>query len=87
MASSDKMVAGNLYSCVWRTNQWNHQTGNWDRGWDMLLFLGIETIHRDDGVEIRNYRFHDIVTNDNVLMDEYLVQHCEEIKGGSNERN
>ena len=61
------MTAGLLYSCQWRTNQWNHDNNSWDRGWDMLLFIGIETINRDDGVVINNYRFHDIVNNKSVL--------------------
>ena len=73
------MKAGLLYECKWRTNQWNHDTNSWDRGWEMLLFIGIETIHRNDGVVISNYRFHDIIKNKSVLMDEGLVHKCKEI--------
>ena len=73
------MTAGLLYSCKWRRNQWNHDNSSWDRGWDMLLFIGIETINRDDGVVINNYRFHDVVNNKSVLMDIGLIRHCKEI--------
>ena len=79
------MTAGLLYSCKWRTNQWNHNDSSWDRGWDMLLFIGIETINRDDGVVINNYRFHNIVNNKSVLMDIGLIRHCREIKGDYHE--
>jgi hypothetical protein len=53
----------------------------------MLLFMGIETIHREDGVDIHNYRFHDIVNNETVLLDIGLTRYCEEIKGDSHECN
>ena len=79
------MTAGLLYSCQWRTNQWNHDNNSWDRGWDMLLFIGIETIHRTDGVVIENYRFHDLVNNESVLTDKGLIRYCKEIKGDSHE--
>ena len=79
------MKAGLLYSCQWTTSQWNHDNNSWDRGWDMLLFIGIETINRDDGVVINNYRFHDIVNNKSVLMDIGLIRHCKEIKGDYHE--
>ena len=79
------MTAGLLYSCQWRTNQWNYDNNSWDRGWDMLLFIGIETINRDDGVVINNYRFHDIVKNESVLFDESLALKCKEIEGDYHE--
>jgi len=75
------MTAGLLYECHWRTNQWNYDNNSWDRGWDMLLFIGIETIHRKDGVDIHNYRFHDVIKNESVLMDKGLIRYCKEIKG------
>jgi len=81
------MTPGLLYSCQWRTNQWNHDNNSWDRGWDMLLFIGIETINRDDGVVINNYRFHDIIKNESFLMDQSLAYKCKEIKGDSHERD
>tara|TARA_B100001250_G_scaffold380215_1_gene371501 strand:+ start:577 stop:822 length:246 start_codon:yes stop_codon:yes gene_type:complete len=79
------MTAGLLYKCKWRTNQWNYDNNSWDRGWDLLLFIGVETINRDDGVVINNYRFHDVINNKSVLMDQGLIKHCEEIKGESHE--
>jgi hypothetical protein len=81
------MTVGQLYSCKWRTNQWNHNNSSWDRGWDLLIFLGIETINRDDGVVINNYRFHDIIMNRSVLMDRTLVYRCKEIKGDYHEHD
>ena len=79
------MTEGLLYSCKWRNNQWNYDDNTWDRGWDLLLFIGVETIHRADGVVIDNYRFHDIIKNKSVLMDKSLIRHCKEIKGDSHE--
>ena len=79
------MTAGSLYKCRWRTNSWNYENNSWDRGWDMLLFIVVETIHREDGVYIHNYRFHDVIKNESVLMDKILTRHCKEIKGDSHE--
>ena len=76
------MTEGLLYECKWNHNQW---WSKHNQGWDMLLFIGIETINRDDGVVIRNYRFHDIVKNESVLFDESLALKCKEIKGDSHE--
>ena len=81
------MTAGLLYECKWQSSHWNHDKKSWDRGWDMLLFIGIETINRDDGVVINNYRFHDVIENKSVLMDIGLIKHCKEIKGDSHERD
>ena len=81
------MTAGLLYKCRWRTNQWNYERNSWDRGWDMLLFIGVETINRSDGIVINNYRFHDVVKNETVLLDKGLIRHCKEIKGDSHERD
>ena len=75
------MTAGLLYKC-----RWKHRHGNRIySGWDMLLFLGIERIHREDGVVIDNYRFHDVLNNDSILLDKGLIRYCEEIKGDSHE--
>ena len=75
------MTAGSLYSCLWQNNKWNTVRNSWTRGWDILLFIGVETINRDDGVVINNYRFHDLIKNKSVLMDIGLTRHCKEIKG------
>ena len=79
------MTAGLLYSCKWSMNQWSHDNDSWDHGWDLLLFIGIETINRDDGGVINNYRFHDIVNNESVLTDEGHTRYCKEIKGDYHE--
>jgi hypothetical protein len=79
------MTGGLLYECKWRTNQWNYDNNSWDQGWDMLLFIGVETIRRSDGIVINNYRFHDIVNNKSVLLDISLIKHCKEIKGDYHE--
>jgi len=82
------MTAGLLYKCKWRTNQWNYDNDSWDRGWDMLLFIGEEPIYRDDGsFAFHNYRFHDVINNKSVLMDKGLIKHCEEIKGENHEHH
>tara|TARA_Y100001963_G_scaffold148902_1_gene227551 strand:- start:238 stop:468 length:231 start_codon:yes stop_codon:yes gene_type:complete len=74
------MTAGLLYKCRWQNNKYPHS-----HGWDMLLFIGIETINREDGVVIHNYRFHDLIENKTFLMDEGLALRCKEIKGDSHE--
>ena len=79
------MTEGLLYSCRWHTNRWSDKNKSWTHGWEMLLFIGIETIHREDGVDIHNYRFHDIIENQSVLLDQGLIRHCKEIKGDSHE--
>jgi hypothetical protein len=74
------MTAGLLYSCKYRTNRWNDENNSWDHGWELLLFIGIESITRKDGHVINNYRFHDVIKNRSVLMDKSLTRHCKEIK-------
>ncbi len=75
------MTAGLLYKCKWRHGH-GHRTY---QGWNLLLFLGVETINRSDGVVINNYRFHDVIKNESVLMDKGLIKYCEEIKGDNHE--
>ena len=79
------MTAGLLYKCRWRTNQWNYERNSWDRGWDMLLFIGVEIINREDGAVINNYRFHDVINDKSILLDKGLIRYCEEIKGDNHE--
>jgi hypothetical protein len=81
------MTAGLLYSCQWHTNRWSEKNKSWTHGWELLLFIGVETIHRDDGVVINNYRFHDVLENQTVLLDIGLTKYCKEIKGDSHECN
>lgn len=69
------MTAGLLYSCKWRTNRWRKR----DHGWDMLMFLRTETINRADGVVITNYRFYDIASGEERLLDEGLIRYCKEL--------
>jgi len=73
------MKAGLLYEC---NDQWRSSR---DQGYDLLLFIGIEEIHRPDDVIVRNYRFHDIVKNESVLFDESLALKCKVIKGDYHE--
>jgi len=63
------MQVGQLYSCKWRTNRSA-------RGWDMLLFLGTQIIHRSDGVVVTNYRFYDVLTGETRIFDKGLISHC-----------
>ncbi len=74
------MTEGLLYSCNWKNNIYPYS-----HGWEMLLFIGIETIHREDGVVIHNYRFHDLIENRTFLMDQTLALRCKKIKGDSHE--
>ena len=79
------MTAGLFYECKWCSNIWNDGNNSWDRGWEWLLFIGIETINRDDGVVIDNYRFMDMTTGKTFLMDKTLAWKCKEIKGDYHE--
>ena len=82
------MTAGLLYKCRWQTNQWNYDNNSWDRGWDLLLFIGEEPIYRNDGAFLfYNYRFHDLINNKSILLDKGLIRHCEEIKGDNHEQH
>ena len=75
------MTAGLLYSCNWNNNKYPYR-----HGWEMLLFIGEEPIYRDDGSFLfYNYRFHDVITNNSVLLDKGLIRFCEEIKGDCHE--
>ena len=78
------MTAGLFYECKWRSDV-QDATNSWDRGWEWLLFIGIETINRDDGVVIDNYRFMDMTTGKTFLMDKTLAWKCKEIKGDYHE--
>jgi hypothetical protein len=68
------MEIGKLYSCKWKV--WAIKD---DRGWDMLMFLGIDPIHRSDGVVVTNYRFYDVLTGETRILDRGLIRHCKEI--------
>ena len=73
------MQVGQLYSCKW--NVW---AGKSHRGWDMLLFLGTQSINRSDGVVVINYRFYDVLTGETRILDKGLLRHCKELtKEGS----
>ena len=76
------MTAGLLYECRWSTMGYSSIN---KQGYDLLLFIGIEEIHRSDGVIVSNYRFHDIINNESVLMDQTLIRYCNEIKGDYHE--
>ena len=78
----NKMTVGLLYECRWARMGYSSIE---PQGWDLLLFIGIEAIHRTDGVVIENYRFHDLVNNESVLTDKGLIRYCKEIKGDYHE--
>ena len=69
------MTAGLIYSCKWR-----HGFGSRTYcGWDMLLFLGIETIKHSHDEYVTNYRFLDILQGEERLLDETLIKYCKEL--------
>jgi len=72
------MKVGHIYSCKFRNRYERHRPDEL-RGWDMLMFLRTETIDRSDGVIITNYRFYDILSSETRLLDEGLIQYCEEV--------
>ena len=66
------MQVGQLYSCKWRCLYE-------ERGWDMLMFLGTESINRSDDIIVTNYRFYDVLTGETRIFDIGLIKHCKEI--------
>ena len=60
-----EMQVGQLYSCKWNINRVSS-----DRGWDMLMFLGMK------GTE---YLFYDILASTKCMLAEGLIKHCKEI--------
>jgi len=70
------MKAGLFYECRWAQMGYSQIER---RGWDFLMFIGIETINRSDGVVIDNYRFMDMTTGETFLMDQSLALRCKEL--------
>ena len=69
------MTAGLIYSCKWK-----HGFGSRVYcGWDMLLFLGTETIKHSHDEYVTNYRFYDILQGETRLLDKGLVKYCKEL--------
>ena len=66
------MTAGMIYSC-----KWNHLGRA--IGWDMLLFLRTETLVGCHGNIHTNYRFYDITSGEERLLDKGLIKHCKEL--------
>ena len=65
------MQIGQLYSCKWTPFHANPQRG--ERGWDMLMFLGVDTERRN------RYVFYDLVHGARRHLSEGLIKHCKEI--------
>ena len=64
------MQVGQLYSCKWRNRSYNTDCLYEERGWDMLMFLGMK------GTE---YLFYDILASTKCMLAEGLIRHCKEI--------
>ena len=62
------MQVGKLYSCKWTPF---HSESK--RGWDMLMFLGVETERRD------RYVFYDMIHGAKRRLSEGLIINCKEI--------
>ena len=78
------MTEGLLYTCKW--DKYNGMA--WGKqGYEMLLYMGTDVIHRSDGVVITNYRFFDVIQSKEVVFDKSLIKYCEEIKGDNHEHN
>ena len=65
------MQVGSLYSCKW-TSATHYQDFTIERGWDMLMFLGVKQ-------ENRYYLFYDILRGSKCVLDEGLIKHCKEL--------
>ena len=66
------MQVGSLYSCKW-TSATHYQDFTIERGWDMLMFLGVDTERRD------RYVFYDLIHGARRHLSEGLTVHCKEI--------
>ena len=60
------MKVGSLYSCKWKP--FHHSK---ERGWDMLMFLGMKGS--------RYYHFYDILLSSKCVLDEGLIKYCKQI--------
>ena len=68
------MQVGQIYSCKWTTSIHSIK----ERGWDMLMFLGIEPVYHDkDKGDL--YLFYDILRGSKCVLDEGIIKHCKEI--------
>ena len=63
------MQVGSLYSCKWTSAP----ISKIERGWDMLMFLGVDTERRD------RYVFYDLIHGARRHLSEGLTVHCKEI--------
>ena len=64
----DIMQIGQLYSC-----RWTPFHSNDERGWDMLMFLGVDTDKQN------SYVFYDLIHGARRHLSEGLIRHCKEI--------
>ena len=62
------MQVGSLYSCKWTPFHSNDE-----RGWDMLMFLGVDTDKQN------GYVFFDLIHGARRHLSEGLIRHCKEI--------
>ncbi len=62
------MKIGKLYSCKWTPFH-----SSKERGWDMLMFLGVDTERRN------RYVFYDLIHGARRHLSEGLTTHCKEI--------
>ena len=64
------MQVGQIYSCKWKNRTHNTDRPNVERGWDMLMFLGMKG---------NDYLFYDILASTKCMLAEGLIKHCKEI--------
>jgi hypothetical protein len=70
----DIMQVGSLYSCKWIYPL----DSKIERGWGMLLYLGIEPVYVDEkGNDL--YLFFDVLGCVQFTLDAHILQHCKEI--------
>ena len=63
------MQVGSLYSCKWTSSP----ISTIERGWDMLMFLGVDTERRN------RYMFYDLIHGAKRRLGEGLIIHCKEL--------
>ena len=63
------MQVGSLYSCKWTSSP----ISTIERGWDMLMFLGVDTERRN------RYVFYDLIRCTKRNLGEGIIIHCKEI--------
>lgn len=69
-----QLKIGQLYKC-----KWCYRSQPDFMGWDMIMFLGTETVKHSHDECVTSYLFHDVLQGERRLLDEGLIRFCKEL--------